>query len=30
VLTEDEVIRAVREHLAAGGWQIVSQAAPTG
>jgi hypothetical protein len=28
VLTEDAVIRAVRDHLVAGGWQIVSQAAP--
>jgi hypothetical protein len=28
MLTEDAVIRALREHLAASGWQIVSWAAP--
>jgi hypothetical protein len=28
MLTEDAVIRALREHLAADGWQIVSWAAP--
>ncbi len=28
MLTEDAVIEALREHLAADGWQIVSWAAP--